>query len=78
LFQKADALFTDVENMVYFVKKVYICRIVTLIKKENKIFLINKEIQMASVAKSYMRKGFLIYEERRKYLTIYEEAVSHL
>ncbi len=78
MFQKADALFTDVENMVYFVKKVYICRIVTLIKKENKIFLINKEIQMASVAKSYMRKGFLIYEERRKYLTIYEEAVSHL
>jgi hypothetical protein len=28
------------------------------------------------VAKSYMRKGFLIYEEMRKYLVIYEEAVS--
>ncbi len=25
-----------------------------------------------------MRKGFLIYEEMRKYLTIYEEAVSHI
>ncbi len=25
-----------------------------------------------------MRKGFLIYEEMRKYLTIYEEAVSHV
>jgi hypothetical protein len=25
-----------------------------------------------------MRKGFLIYEEMRKYLTICEEAVSHL
>jgi hypothetical protein len=24
-----------------------------------------------------MRKGFLIYEEMRKYLAIYEEAVSH-
>jgi hypothetical protein len=30
-------------------------------KKENKIFLIYKEIQMESVAKSYVRKGFLIY-----------------
>jgi hypothetical protein len=32
---------------------------------------------MGSVEKSYMRKGFLIYEEMRKYSTIYEEAVSH-
>jgi hypothetical protein len=47
-------------------------------KKENEIFLINKEIQMGSVAKSYMRKGFLIYEEMRKYLTKDEEAVSHI
>ncbi len=30
------------------------------------------------VAKSYMRKGFLIYEEMRKYFPIYKEAVSHL
>ncbi len=28
-------------------------------KKENKIFLKYEEIQMGSVAKSYMRKGFL-------------------
>jgi hypothetical protein len=40
-------------------------------KKENKIFLIYKEIQMGAVAKSYMRKGFLIYEEMRKCLVIY-------
>jgi hypothetical protein len=34
---------------------------------------------MGSVAKSSMRKGFLIYEEMNKYLTIYEEeAVSHI
>jgi hypothetical protein len=36
---------------------------------------------MGSVAKSYMRKGFLIYdyEEMCQYLTIYEdEAVSHI
>ncbi len=31
---------------------------------------------MGAVAKSYIRKGFLIYEEMQKYLTIYEEAVS--
>jgi len=46
--------------------------------KENKIFLICKEIQSGAVAKSYMRKGFLIYEEIRKYFPIYEEAVSHV
>ncbi len=33
---------------------------------------------MGAVAKSYMRKGFLIYVEMRKYLVIYEEAVSHI
>jgi hypothetical protein len=43
-------------------------------ENENKIFLIYKEIQMGSVTQSYMRKSFLIYEERRKYLTIYMEA----
>jgi hypothetical protein len=47
-------------------------------KKEKKIFLIYKEIQNGAVAKLYMRKGFLIYEEMRKYLAIYEEAVSHI
>jgi hypothetical protein len=33
---------------------------------------------MGAVAKSYMRKGFLIFEEMRNYLVIYEEAVSHV
>jgi hypothetical protein len=42
------------------------------------MFLRYKEIQSGSVAKSYMRKGFLIYEEMRKYLVIYGEAVSHI
>jgi hypothetical protein len=32
---------------------------------------------MGSGAKSFIRKGFLIYEEMRKYLVIYTEAVSH-
>jgi len=27
---------------------------------------------------TYMGKGFLIYEEMRKYLVIYEKAVSHV
>ncbi len=45
-------------------------------KKENKIFLIYREIKMGSGAKSNMRKGFLIYEEMHKYFHhIYEEAV---
>jgi hypothetical protein len=34
-------------------------------KKENKIYLIYREIQMGSGAKSYMRKGVLIYEEMK-------------
>jgi hypothetical protein len=36
-------------------------------KKEKKIFFIYKGIQMGSVAKTYMRNGFLIYEEMRKH-----------
>jgi hypothetical protein len=47
-------------------------------EKENHIFLIYKEIQSGAVEKSYMRKGFLIYEEMRKYFPIYEEVVSHI
>jgi hypothetical protein len=47
----------------------------TLIKKK---FLIYKEIQMGSGAKSYMRKGFIIYEEMHKFILIYEDAVSHI
>ncbi len=47
-------------------------------KKETKIFLIYKEIQSGAVAKSYMRKGFLIYEEMRKNFPMFEEAVGHI
>ncbi len=49
-------------------------------KKENKVFLIYKDILMGSGAKSYMRKGFLIYEEVHKYfhLILYEEVVSNI
>jgi hypothetical protein len=36
-------------------------------KKVNKIFLKYREIQIGSGSKSYMRKGFLIYEEMHKY-----------
>jgi hypothetical protein len=49
-----------------------------LIKEENKIFLIYKEIQSGAVVKSFMRKGFPIYEKMRKYFPICEEAVSHI
>ncbi len=49
-------------------------------KKENQIFLIYRVIQngAGADAKLYIRKGFLICEEMFKYLTIYEEAVSHI
>jgi hypothetical protein len=47
-------------------------------KKENQIFRIVKEIQNGAVAKSYLRNGLLIYEEMCKYITIYEEAISHI
>jgi hypothetical protein len=33
---------------------------------------------MGAVAKSYIMNGCLIYEEMRKYLVIYEEAISHV
>ncbi len=46
--------------------------------KKNQIFLIYKEIQSGAVAKDYMRKSFLRYEEMSKYFPIYEEAVSHI
>jgi hypothetical protein len=45
---------------------------------DKKNFLIYRKIQSGAVAKSYMRKGFLIYEEMRKYFPIYGEAVSHI
>jgi hypothetical protein len=40
-------------------------------KKENQSFLIYKEIQSGAVAKSYMRKGFLIYGEIKKSAQIF-------
>ncbi len=40
-------------------------------KKENKSFLIYREIQKVSGAESYMRKNFLIYEEMHKYFHPY-------
>ncbi len=47
-------------------------------KKEKNIFLRYSEIQSGAVAKSYIRNGFLIYEEMQKYFPVYEEAVSHI
>jgi hypothetical protein len=41
-------------------------------KKEKKIFIKYNEIHMGAVAKSFIRKGFLIYDEMRKYFPIYE------
>ena len=62
--------------------------ILTQVPKRQAASPIKKKIKFSSyigkfrvehaVAKSYMRKGFLIYEEMRKYFPIYEEAVSHI
>jgi hypothetical protein len=56
----------------YGSSRVLIIRVCTD-KNENKIFLIYKEIQSGAVSKSYMRKGFLIFEEMGKYFPIYED-----
>jgi hypothetical protein len=49
----------------------------TLIKKKIKFSSYIRKFR-GEVAKSYMRKGFLIYEEMRKCFPIYEEAGSHI
>ncbi len=40
-------------------------------KKENQIFLINKELQSGAVEKSYMTNGLLIYGEIFAHFLIY-------
>ncbi len=45
------------------------CRTVYTDKKENKTFLMYKEIENGAATKTYMRKGFLYY--RRKCANIY-------
>jgi hypothetical protein len=40
--------------------------------------VLQKEIWKGLDAKSYMRKGYLIYEDMCKYLVIYEKAMSHI
>jgi hypothetical protein len=47
-------------------------RLAYTVKKENQIFIIHIYIQIQSgaVAKSYMKKGFLKYEKKRKYFPI--------
>ncbi len=52
--------------------KIFLFPIVPNIQK--KIF----SSYIRAVANSYMRKGFPIFEEMRKYLVIYDEAVSHI
>jgi hypothetical protein len=48
-------------------------------KKENNIVLIYKEIQNRAVGNYTYVEGLpIIYDKMRKYLTIYEEAVSHI
>jgi hypothetical protein len=47
-------------------------------KKETKLSSYIRKFRVGSGAKSYMRKGFLIYEEMRKFFPIYEKAVSHI
>jgi hypothetical protein len=59
-------------------KKLRSAMLCTLIKKKIKFSSYIRKFISGAVAKSYMRIGFLIYEEMRKYCPIYEEAVSHI
>ncbi len=47
-----------------------------LIKKKTKFSTYIRKFRWGSGAKSYMRKGFLIYEEMRKFFPIYEGRVQ--
>jgi hypothetical protein len=60
-------VFSSLMEDVLAERMCYMCGHSARIKKKTKIFLIYKEIQMELGAKSYMSKGFLIYEEMRKY-----------
>ena len=51
--------------------------ILTLIKKKTKFPSYIGKFRWDRV-QSYMRKGFLIYEEMRKFFPIYEEAFNHI
>ncbi len=55
-----SAYFMGITEMLQINYRVLLRKELYTDKKENKIFLIYKEIQMGSGAKSYMRKGFLI------------------
>jgi hypothetical protein len=51
----------------------------TLIKKKRKFSSNIRKFRWERLqSHTYMRKGFLIYEEMRKYLVIHEEAISHI
>ncbi len=47
-------------------------------KKEKQIFLIYKEIQNGSVAKSYMTNGLIIYGDIFSHFLIYYEVLPHI
>jgi hypothetical protein len=47
-------------------------------KKDDKIFLIYKEIQNGSVEKSHITNGLHIYGEIFVHILIYQEALSHI
>jgi hypothetical protein len=52
------------------VKRQYVtCSLPFLINKKRKFSSYGRKIQTGSVAKSEMRKGFLIFEEMRKYVS---------
>ncbi len=72
---KRGTFFCEKQDIIFLA--VHIFSLYTDKKKFKKI-LIYKEIQSGAIAKSYMRKGFLIYEEMRKYFPIYEDAVSRI
>jgi hypothetical protein len=47
-------------------------------KKKSKFSSYIRKFRTGTVPKSYMRKGFLIVEEMRKYLVIFEDVLSQI
>jgi hypothetical protein len=67
------AVYTGRQRTLGFGQKVYsrVVRYLYTDKKENKIFLIYKEIQNGAVAKSYMANGLLINGDIFAHFLIY-------
>ncbi len=80
-WQVFDPFFRDTYDLrpyVSFNRIKSVVRVNALIKKKIKFSSYIRKFRRERLQRSYMRKGFLIYEEMSKYLVIFEEAISHI